>query len=70
MTVQNYEEDHEPMLDQVKERVAMIDKLVDKFRDLPEVQGTLKSAKKALLESEEEIMQYYDLTEVAKTKLS
>ena len=70
MTVQNYEEDHEPILDQVKERVAMFDKLVDKFRDLPEVQGTLKNAKKALLESEEEIMQYYDLTEVAKTKLS
>jgi len=66
MTTQNYE----PKLDLVKERMAQIDGLIEKFKDLPEVQQKLQGAKSALQESEKEIMHYYDLTELAKHGLN
>jgi|TARA_B100000959_G_scaffold181877_1_gene190168 archaellum component FlaC len=66
MTTQNYE----PKLDLVKERMAQIEGLIEKFKDLPEVQQKLQGAKDALQESEEEIMHYYDLTELAKHGLN
>ena len=66
MTTQNYE----PTLDLVKERMAQIDKIMEKFKDLPEVQQKLQGAKDALLESEEEMMNYYDLTDIAKRNLN
>ncbi len=62
MTTQNYE----PKLDLVKERMAQIDKIMEKFKDLPDVQQKLQGAKDALQESEEEIMTYYDLTSIEK----
>ena len=61
MTTQNYE----PTLDLVKERMDQINGLIEKFKDLPDVQQKLQGAKSALLESEEEIMNYYDLTDIA-----
>ena len=66
MTTQNYE----PTLDLVKERMAQIDGLIEKFKDLPDVQEKLQGARNALLESEEEIMNYYDLTDIAKRNLN
>ena len=66
MTTQNYE----PTLDLVKERMDQIDGLIEKFKDLPDVQQKLQGAKSALLESEEEIMNYYDLTDIAKRNLN
>ena len=66
MTTQNYE----PKLDLVKERMAQIDKIMEKFKDLPDVQQKLQGAKDALQESEEEIMNYYDLTDIAKRDLN
>ena len=66
MTTQNYE----PTLDLVKERMAKIDGLIEKFKDLPDVQQKLEGARNALLESEEEIMNYYDLTDIAKRNLN
>ncbi len=48
----------------------MLDDLIIKFSGFPDVQQTLKEAKESLLESEEEIMNYYDLTDLAKTKLN
>ena len=66
MTAQNYE----PTLDLVKERMAKIDGLIEKFKDLPDVQQKLQGAKDALQESEEEIMNYYDLTDIAKRNLN
>ena len=66
MTTQNYE----PTLDLVKERMAKIDGLIEKFKDLPDVQQKLQGARSALLESEEEIMNYYDLTDIAKHDLN
>ena len=66
MTTQNYE----PTLDLVKERMDQINGLIEKFKDLPDVQQKLQGAKEALLESEEEIMNYYDLTDIAKHDLN
>ena len=66
MTTQNYE----PTLDLVKERMDQINGLIEKFKDLPDVQQKLQGAKSALLESEEEIMNYYDLTDIAKRDLN
>ena len=66
MTTQNYE----PTLDLVKERMAQIDGLIEKFKDLPDVQEKLEGARNALVESEEEIMNYYDLTDIAKRGLN
>ena len=66
MTTQNYE----PTLDLVKERMDQINGLIEKFKDLPEVQQKLQGAKDALQESEEEIMNYYDLTDIAKRNLN
>ena len=66
MTTQKYE----PTLDLVKERMAQIDGLIEKFKDLPDVQEKLEGARNALVESEEEIMNYYDLTDIAKRGLN
>ena len=66
MTTQNYE----PTLDLVKERMDQINGLIEKYKDLPEVQQKLQGAKDALQESEEEIMNYYDLTDIAKRDLN
>ena len=66
MTAQNYE----PTLDLVKERMDQIDGLIEKFKDLPDVQEKLEGARNALVESEEEIMNYYDLTDIAKRDLN
>ena len=66
MTTQNYE----PTLDLVKERMDQINGLMKKFKDLPDVQQKLQGAKDALQESEEEIMNYYDLTDIAKRDLN
>ena len=66
MTTQNYE----PKLDLVKERMEQIDKIMKKFKDLPDVQKKLQGAKDALQESEEEIMNYYDLTDLTKHGLN
>ena len=66
MTTQNYE----PTLDLVKERMEQINGLMEKFKDLPDVQQKLQGAKSALLESEEEIMNYYDLTNIANRDLN
>ena len=66
MTTQNYE----PTLDLVKERMDQINGLMEKFKDLPDVQQKLQGAKTALQESEEEIMNYYDLTDIAKLDLN
>ena len=66
MTTQNYE----PTLDLVKERMDQINGLMEKFKDLPDVQQKLQGAKDALKESEEEIMNYYDLTDIAKRDLN
>ena len=66
MTTQNYE----PTLNLVKERLDQINGLIEKFKDLPEVQQKLQGAKNALQESEEEIMNYYDLTDIAKRDLN
>ena len=66
MTTQNYE----PTLDLIKERMDQINGLMEKFKDLPDVQQKLQGAKDALEESEEEIMNYYDLTDIAKRNLN
>ena len=66
MTTQKYE----PKLELVKERLMQIDKIMEKFKDLPDVQQKLQGAKDALQESEEEIMNYYDLTDIAKRNLN
>ena len=66
MITQNYE----PKLDLVKERMEQIDKIMKKFKDLPDVQKKLQGAKDALQESEEEIMHYYDLTDLKKHGLN
>ena len=66
MTTQNYE----PTLDLVKERMDQINGLIEKFKDLPDVQQKLQGAKDALQESEEEIMHYYDLTNLKKHGLN
>ena len=66
MTTQNYE----PKLDLVKERMEQIDKIMKKFKDLPDVQKKLQGAKDALQESEKEIMHYYDLSDLSKHGLN
>ena len=66
MTTQKYE----PTLYLVKERMDQINGLIEKFKDLPDVQQKLQGAKDALQESEEEIMNYYDLTDIAKRDLN
>ena len=60
MTTQNYESS----LALVNERLKQIDKIKEKFSGFPEVQEKLQSARNALIESEEEIMTYYDLTSI------
>ena len=50
--------------------MAKIDGLIEKFKDLPDVQQKLQGARSALLKSEEEIMNYYDLTDIAKRNLN
>jgi archaellum component FlaC len=60
MAIQSYN----PTLDLVKERMDQINGLMEKFKDLPDVQQKLQGAKDALLESEEEITKYYDLTSI------
>ena len=62
MTTQNYDSS----LDLVNERLKQIDKIKEKFSGFPEVQKELQSARDALVESEEEIMTYYDLTNLEK----
>ena len=66
MTTQNYDS----ALDLVKERLEQIDKIKKKFLGFPEVQEKLQNAKDALVESEEEIMTYYDLTKKIKDNKS
>ena len=66
MTTQNYDS----TLNLVKERLEQIDKIKDKFLGFPEVQEKLQNAKNALIESEEEIMTYYDLTKKIKDNKS
>ena len=51
-------------LDLVNDRLKQIDELKKKFLGFPEVQEKLQGARDALIESEEEIMTYYDLTTV------
>ncbi len=51
-------------LDLVNDRLKQIDELKKKFLGFPEVQEKLQSARDALVESEEEIMTYYDLTSI------
>ena len=62
MTTQNYDS----ALDLVKEHLEQIDKIKEKFSGFPEVQKKLQNARDALIESEEEIMTYYDLTGIEK----
>ena len=57
---------YDSTLDLVKERLKQIDKIKEKFSGFPEVQKKLQSARDALIESEEEIMTYYDLTSIEK----
>ena len=66
MTTQN----NDSTLNLVKERLEQIEKIKDKFSGFPEVQQKLQSAKDALVESEEEIMTYYDLTKGIKDNKS
>ncbi len=63
-------EEYEPVIDLVKEQMEKLDNLMAKFEDLPDVQEKLQSAKDALQENEEEIMNYYDLTDIAKRNLN
>ena len=49
-------------LELVNDRLKQIDELKKKFSGFPEVQEKLQGARDALVESEEEIMTYYDLT--------
>ena len=53
-------------LDLVNDRLKQIDELKEKFSGFPEVQEKLQSAREALVDSEEEIMTYYDLTSLEK----
>ena len=47
-----------------------INGLMEIFKELPDVQQKLQGAKDALVDSEEEIMNYYDLTDIAKLDLN
>tara|TARA_B100000287_G_C20215637_1_gene615913 strand:+ start:428 stop:625 length:198 start_codon:yes stop_codon:yes gene_type:complete len=53
-------------LELVNERLKQIDDIMEKFSGFPEVQKKLQSAREALVDSEEEIMTYYDLTSLEK----
>ena len=53
-------------LDLVNDPLKQIDELKEKFSGFPEVQEKLQGARDALVESEEEIMTYYDLTSLEK----
>jgi hypothetical protein len=64
MATQNYDSS----LDLVKERLKQIDDIMEKFSGFPDVQEKLQGARDALVESEEEIMTYYDLTSIEKYK--
>ena len=66
MTTQSYDS----ALDLVKERLEQIDKIKNKFSGFPEVQEKLQNAKDALIESEEELVTYYDLTKGIKDNKS
>ena len=57
---------YESELDLVNDRLKQIDELKEKFSGFPEVQEKLQGARDALVESEEEIMTYYDLTSLEK----
>ena len=50
----------------VNDRLKQIDDIMEKFSGFPEVQKKLQSAREALVDSEEEIMTYYDLTSLEK----
>jgi len=60
MTTQNYDSS----LDLVNERLKQIDDIMEKFSGFPDVQEKLQGARNALVETEEEIMTYYDLTSI------
>ena len=62
MTTQNYD----PALDLVKEHLEQIDKIKEKFSGFPEVQEKLKNVKDLLIEREEELTKYYNLTSLEK----
>ena len=62
MVTQNYKS----ALKLVKERLEQIDKIKDKFKNLPDVQEKLKNAKESLIEREEELTKYYNLTSLEK----
>jgi hypothetical protein len=64
MATQNYDSS----LDLVNERLKQIDDIMEKFSGFPDVQEKLQGARAALIESEEEIMTYYDLTSIEKYK--
>jgi len=53
-------------LDLVNERLKQIDEIMEKFSGFPDVKQKLQGARDALVESEEEIMAYYDLTSLEK----
>ena len=48
----------------VNDRLKQIDDIMEKFSGFPEVQKKLQSAREALVDSEEEIMTYYDLASI------
>ena len=50
--------------------MEQINGLIEKFKDLPDVQQKLQGARDALQESEEEMMNYYDLTDIADRNLN
>ena len=58
MATQKYDSE----LTLVNERLKQIDDIMEKFSGFPEVQEKLQGARDALVDSEEEIMTYYDLT--------
>ena len=60
------QQNHDSALDLVKTRLDQIDEIKKKFSGFPEVQEKLQGARDALVESEEEIMTYYDLTSLEK----
>ena len=63
-------EEYKPALDLVKEQMEKLDTIMAKFQQLPDVQEKLRSAKSALQENEQEIMSYYDLTDLDKRNLN
>ena len=64
MPTQNYDSE----LELVNDRLKQIDDIMEKFSGFPDVQEKLQGARDALVESEEEIMTYYDLTSIEKYK--